>query len=103
MRCRHAPQSWARTSNQQWAVVQIGDNPPLARPLGRRQIGKAPAFGAGIWRFESSRPSQIAATPAPLTSLRPLRLGIALRAHQLRGFAPAARASSLLGDSALRE
>ena len=26
--------------------------------LGRRQIGKAPAFGAGIWRFESSRPSQ---------------------------------------------
>ena len=26
--------------------------------MGRRQIGKAPAFGAGIWRFESSRPSQ---------------------------------------------
>src|SRR5213593_1752465 len=26
--------------------------------LGRRQTGKAPAFGAGIWRFESSRPSQ---------------------------------------------
>src|SRR5437867_7245458 len=33
--------------------------------------------------------------PAP-TSLRPLRLDFALRAHQLRGFAPAARASSLL-------
>ena len=27
--------------------------------LGRRQIGKAPAFGAGICRFESCRPSFI--------------------------------------------
>src|SRR5262249_22794543 len=26
--------------------------------LGRRQTGKAAAFGAAIWRFESSRPSQ---------------------------------------------
>ena len=37
------------------------------------------------------------------TSLRPLRLDFALRAHQLRGFAPAARASSPLGDFARRD
>src|SRR5438552_3190878 len=35
--------------------------------------------------------------PAP-PSLRPLRWDFALRAHPLRGFAPAARASSPLGD-----
>src|SRR5207244_6238549 len=37
------------------------------------------------------------------TSLRALRLDFALRAHRLRGCAPAARASSLPGDFARRE
>src|SRR5262245_19662442 len=46
--------------------------PGLARynslALGRRQTGKAPAFGAGIWRFESSRPSQASRSASSLTS-----------------------------------
>ena len=37
------------------------------------------------------------------TSLRALRLDFALRTHQLRRFAPAARASSPLGDFACRD
>src|SRR6266508_935886 len=49
------------------------------------------------------RGSPVRSRSAPPTSLRPLRLDFALRAHQLQGFAPAARASSPLGDFARRE
>ena len=51
------------------------------------------------------RGSPVRSRSAPPTSLRPLRLDFALRAHQLRGFAPAAKGSSSpsLGDSFRRD
>src|SRR5437762_13503953 len=62
--------------------------------LGRRQTGKAPAFGAGIWRFESSRPSQHVANRCAR--------GLRLRAHRLAARPDAASTASLAPRSALR-
>ena len=67
----------------------------FAGPCGHSSAGRASASQAGCRGFEPRCPLQ--------TMLRPLRLDFALRAHQLRGFAPAARASFPLGDFARRD
>ncbi len=59
-------------------------------------IRRPDAYDSSLWFIRGRTP-----LPAP-TSLRPLRLDFALRAHQLRGFAPAARASSLRDVGRLR-